>query len=165
MSTATGWAGLTVVPSFGPEALVDATPRAIAALGVASPSMHDFRVSGGSLECQTAGEYFGFGTVSFSGSASKTFFVAPMINGQAGAPRTKRKLGASGDVGAAAVTGSVTLRAGDLVTLCQWSSDGGTVFKLEEGGFFLFRLPPRNWRYGILGLLGLSTPMFPWGSR
>jgi len=163
MSTATGWAGLEVVPSFGPEALVDATPRAITALGVATPSMHDFRVSGSFLECQTAGEYFGFGTVSFTGSASKTFFVSSMINGQAGSPRMKRKLGASGDVGAGPVAMGVTLRAGDLVTLCQWSSDGGTAFTMEEGGFFLYRLPPRNWRYGALGLLGLSVPRVPWG--
>jgi hypothetical protein len=80
----------------------------------------------------TTGVYLVVGSASFSGSATTTFEAQIFINnGATGFPNAhfERKLGAGGDIGAAALDGIINLTSGDTVELWIQRTDGGGVSK------------------------------------
>ncbi|HUW13929.1 MAG TPA: hypothetical protein VM537_29670 [Anaerolineae bacterium] len=89
-----------------------------------------------------AGEYEVKATVSFGGTGNSTVRCAVHVDGviNADCPRFTRKLGAAGDIGTAAPAGTITLAAGEEVSL-RFTSDGnGDSVDLEDVSFSIRRL-------------------------
>jgi hypothetical protein len=134
----TGWqnyGGLFVRSNAVAETTTDATPRKIAAFDTLTVSN---KVTGSlvtnDLEVTDAGDYALDLAVCFSGTPNKTYFVTFYVNGlDINAPFLERKLGPSGDVGSGSHPFLAHLNAGDKVSLYHFSSDGGTLFTLQQG--------------------------------
>lgn len=123
------------------ESTVDATPRKIAALdtqGVEEGLTVD--EASNQITVAVAGDYLVIGSVSFSGSLSKTFNVAIYKNTSTTNLMFERKLGTGGDVGAATVSGIVTCAADDDISLYQSSTDGGTAMTITDAQLTVIRL-------------------------
>lgn len=124
------------------ESTTDATPRKIAAWDTdgASNNATNDSTTNNNVTVTEAGLYFVGATVSFSGTASKTFLCEIYKQAAGTGARLSRKLGAGGDVGAAAITTLVTCAAGDALSVYHWSSDGGTAFTMTDGTLTVFRV-------------------------
>jgi len=107
--------------------------------GLASGVSPDYTT--GVISAAKAGIYEIDVSISFSGSLSKTFVFEIYYHDVTASPidsptgfRMVRKLGASGDVGSASLSGLVSLTAGQGVSLHVSSTDGGstiTVFQAQ----------------------------------
>ncbi len=116
------------------EAITDATLRKITAFdtnGEGNRVTVDHTAN--TLTAEEAGTYKVWGTVSFSGSLSKTFLVSVYKNDATavGVP-CERKLGTGGDVGSAPFCATVQLAVGDTVSACHWSVDLGSLFTVQQ---------------------------------
>ena len=119
------------------EATTDATPRKIANFDTDGSSPLNCVVDSttdNDITISKAGYVTINLTISFSGTASKTFVVEIYINGAPVTENAKleRKLGAAGDVGAAAVCWSGPVSANDVVTVYHSSTDGGSAFTAQQ---------------------------------
>lgn len=88
-----------------------------------------------------AGTYLLTGTVSFSGTANKTFIIEGYNETQVSALtncRCERKLGTGGDVGCVAIHGIFTAAASDAISL-HVSADTGD-FSVTEGSWSVRRI-------------------------
>ena len=124
------------------EAVVDATPRVIAAFNSA-PLAVGIAVSHvtNNLTVSEAGIYFAICSLSFSGTANATFEVRGFVNGVATDMYLSRKLGSGGDVGSGAIQGIVTLGAGDVMDVRQSSADG-SAFTCQAAQLCAWRISP-----------------------
>lgn len=141
MSTFTHRGTLYVTGNTTAETTVDATPRKIAALdtkGVESGLTVD--TANNQITIATAGDYLVTASVSFSGTASKTFNVQIYKNTSTTNMVLERKLGAGGDVGNSHVNGVLTLAASDDISLYQSSTDGGTAMTISDSQLTVIRL-------------------------
>ena len=123
------------------EVTTDATPRKIANIvtkGVESGLAVD--AANGKITVANAGDYMVICSVSFSGELSKTFNVTIYKNTTSTNLTLERKLGTSGDIGSAGVSGIVTCVANDEISLYHSSTDGGTSFKVTDAQLSVVRL-------------------------
>jgi len=129
------YGGLYVEDNSTAETTTDATPRKIGAFTTVMPSSSSCTPSAttNDITVTDAGDYVIEGTLSFSGTLSKTFEVEIYKDTTASGIKLQRKLGTGGDVGSASVKGIVTLTAGQAVSLYHSSTDGGTAFTLVNG--------------------------------
>lgn len=87
------------------------------------------------------GEYLTIFTVSFSGDPNITFEMYLRVNGVEQPFGIHRKLGAGGDVGAAAGHGFLVLAAGDLVSVYVQSDSGaGANFTASDASLSIHRV-------------------------
>ena len=119
------------------ETTTDATPRKIAAFDTDGSSPKNCVVDSttdNDITISKAGYVFINCSVSFSGTASKTFVVEIYINGSPVTENAKleRKLGAAGDVGSASVSWAGPVSASDVVTIYHSSTDGGSAFTAQQ---------------------------------
>lgn len=136
------YGGLYVEDGSTAETTTDATPRKIAAFTTVMPSSSTCTPSTTTddITVTDAGDYLIEGSLSFSGTLSKTFVIEIYADAVATNIKLERKLGTGGDVGAAPVRGIVTLTAGQAVSLYQSSTDGGTTFTLQNGSLTINKL-------------------------
>ena len=95
--------------------------------------------STGKVTAATAGIYEVDMSISFSGQLSKTFVFEIYKDDISASPtptatgfKMVRKLGTSGDVGSAALSGLVSLDAGDSIMIYVSSSDGGNTITVYQ---------------------------------
>ena len=132
---------LYVTGNSSGESTVDATPRKIAALATKGVEVGlTVDTAGSQVTIAVAGDYMVVGTISFSGTLSKTFNVAIYKNTSTTNFALERKMGTGGDVGSAAVSGIVTCAATDDISLYQSSTDGGTAFTALDAQLSVMRI-------------------------
>ena len=129
------YGGLYVEDGSTAETTTDATPRKIGGFTTVMPSSSTCTPSATTddITITDAGDYMVEGTLSFSGTLSKTFVVEIYKDAVASNIKFIRTLGTGGDVGSASVSGIITLTAGQAVSLYHSSTDGGTTFTLVNG--------------------------------
>ena len=125
------------------EALVDATPRKIAAWngnGISLLTTPDHTQD--QIEIDSDGVYQLTAHLSFSGTASKTYQLEIYKNGIGTGFAVDRKLGSGGDLGAVPLVGMLALLDDDILTVYQSTSDGGSVLTITEAQFTVHRIGP-----------------------
>lgn len=125
------------------EAVVDATPRKIAAwnvnglaLGMTPDHTSD------DITADIIGTYVIMVSMSFLGSSSKTFHVEIRKNGVAQGLDAERKLGAGGDVGDITINGIIAMNLTDTIELYQSSVDGGSAMTITHAQLIAKRTGP-----------------------
>lgn len=117
------------------ETTTDATPRKLGGPTWSKSGESGLTVdtTGGDITIDTAGDYLVAGSVSFSGTASKTFNLTVYIDAASSNISLERKLGAGGDVGSASIGPAVlTMAAGEELSIYHSSTDGGSAFTATD---------------------------------
>lgn len=124
------------------ESTTDGTPRKVAAWTTdgLEQNMTVDKTTGNDITANVAGTYDVEASISFSGSASKTYMIEIYKNGSATGFAAKRKLGAGGDVGDVSLSGIVALAATDRLQLYQWTTDSGGVITIAEAQLIAVRI-------------------------
>ena len=107
---------------------------------VEGPSLNQtLSASTGKATVSSAGVYSVDVSISFSGTASKTFLFEIYHDDISSSPtptatgfKMIRKLGAAGDVGSASLTGLVSMAANDSIMIYVKSTDGGTSLTVHQ---------------------------------
>jgi hypothetical protein len=94
---------------------VSATEGEIAGAGLMTSDVASATADSLIIGTRGGGKYWVTLDISFSGSGNETFDGCVHLNGSPTHIRFRRKLGTGGDVGAAAVTGILTLVSGDYI--------------------------------------------------
>ena len=124
------------------ETTTDATPRKVAAWntdGIANGMTID-STTGNDITCDIAGTYQVNVSCSFSGSAAKIFEFELYVSGAASGFAVQRTIGAGGEVGAASLSGIVTVSAAATLELYHRSTNGGTAFTATEAQMTAHRI-------------------------
>ena len=134
IATWNNYGGLYVEDGSTAETTVDATPRIVEAFTTAMSTGSEATSSttAGTVTITDAGDYRVDTQFSFSGSLSKTYEVEVYVDGVGTGIKCERLLGTGGDVGSASVSGIVSLTAGQVVSLYQSSTDGGTTITISN---------------------------------
>ena len=134
---------LSVQAGAAGEATVDATPRKIAGWNTAGIAVGTTpSITTDDITIDTAGTYQVTVSLSFNGSASKTYLCEIYKNGLTTGFAFERKLGTGGDVGSASITALVACAVTDTIEVFQWSSDGGSAMTVTEGQLSVHRVSP-----------------------
>ena len=142
-SSANPYSVMSIQAGVAGEATVDGTPRQIAGWninGLSYDCVADHTTD--DITIATAGVYEVNLTVSFSGSASKTYVVEIYKNGLTTGFAFERKLGTGGDVGSASCNGLVSCIPTDTIEAWQSSTDGGSAMILSEAQLLVHRVGP-----------------------
>jgi hypothetical protein len=142
ISSAEGYGIMSVQAGVTGEATVDATPRKIAAWNTdgLSQNMTVDSTTGNDITADIAGKYLVTLSLSFSGSANKTFRAEIYKNGGASGFASSRKLGGGGDEGTVDAFAILALAIGDTVSVFQSSTDGGSAMTVTEGQLLAHRI-------------------------
>jgi len=124
--------GSTSNISVGSSYVLITTWDASASVGDVTPD----HTTNNDVTVATAGYYAMDFTISYSGTASKTFTCTLHVNGSPNtAASFARKLGTGGDVGAGGFCALVSLAASDVLTVYVKSDTAGNTFTVHSGQF------------------------------
>lgn len=105
-----------------------------------SSNMTPDATTGNDITADVAGTFVVFAQVSFSGSSTKTFHIEIFKTGSPTGFEGHRKLGTGGDVGSCSAFGLITLAIDDTIDLRHYSSDGGTLFTVDDAQLIAVRI-------------------------
>ena len=135
------YGGIYVEDGSTAEASTDATPRRLVKFVSDMPANNTtLAATSGTITCPYAGTYLVSATLSYNGTANKTFVIEVYKDTTATNIKVTSDSHASGEGESTAVSGLVTLTAGQALSLYHSSTDGGIAFTLTNAQFTAVRL-------------------------
>ena len=136
VSRVPAYGGLSVTGNSTAETTTDATPRKIGAFDTADPNSRvTVSAAADTLTVVDSGDYLVIMNMTIGGSANSDYLVELYIDGDSSGVLSEVTHVAVASVITMGFSRTVSLTAGEVLSLFHWSSDGGTSFTVREGSF------------------------------